>query len=127
MGCRALLVATLMASLCLPALAGAYSGRTTNTTYRTGTLAAAHTAAYYVTKDIKSTRPRAKVFLASDMQVIKRGKTPAGKVSSSWRLVTRRLLPTGYTGLITVKVKKLSPRVWKGYTDGKNTLSRLAK
>ena len=113
--------------LALTGSASAYSGRTTDAVYRSGTVAAQRTAAFYATRGIKSGRPAAKVFRGSDMQIIKRGKTPAGHVSSSWRLVTKRLAPDGRTGLIDVKVKKLGPTAWKGYTDGLNTLRYLPK
>jgi hypothetical protein len=110
----------------IAASAQAYSGRTTNNTYKTGTQAALHTGAFYMTQAVKSNNPKAKAFTASDMKVIKMGKTPSSTVTSTWKLVTKQLTPMGYPlAQVTVKVKKLNDNAWKGYSAGKNAVSFL--
>lgn len=103
----------------------AYSGRTTNESYRTGTLAAKHTGAYYLTKAGKSFHRNAPIFKARDMRVVKMGRTKAHRLSSTWVLGTPKLASMRGIVLTTVKLKKLDKHNWKGYTDGKTNVSYL--
>jgi hypothetical protein len=111
---------TLAMILGITASAQAFTGRTTDNTYKTGTQAAKATGAYYMSKALK--RP----YYAKDLRVLKRGQTPSSTVTSTWRLQTTKRTMMGYPmANVTVKVKKLSPNKWKGYTDGRNGVSFL--
>lgn len=104
--------------------AQAYSGQTTDKTYKTGSTAAKATAAYYMNK--AKLPGSSKIWHSSDMVITKKGKTPAGKTTSNWRLVTKQQTALHYpVATVTVKVKKLTPKKWKGYTDGKNNVALL--
>jgi len=96
-------------SLGLALSAQAYSGRTTDKTYRTGTLAARHTGAYYMTRAARG----GPITHAGALRVIKMGKTPKTTCSSSWVLMNKAA-----STVVAVKVKKLGAHAWKGYTDG---------
>jgi hypothetical protein len=114
-------VATVFAlGLLATASAAPITGRTTNNTYKTATQAALSTGAFYMSQAAH------KAYQAKDLKVIKEGRTPAGKISSTWRLQTKAKTPMGYAiANITVKVKKLGDHAWKGYTAGKNGVSFL--
>jgi hypothetical protein len=114
-------VATVFAlGLLATAAAAPITGRTTNGTYKTATQAALHTGAFYMSQAAH------KAYEAKDLKVIKEGRTPTGKISSTWRLQTIAKTPFGYPiANVTVKVKKLGDHAWKGYTAGKNGVSFL--
>ena len=111
-------------ALGISASAQAYSGRTTKRIYPTGSEAALHTGAYYMSQAALARNPKAKPYHASDMKIEKMGKTKAGTVTSTWTLLTKSITPMGYpTARVTVKIKKLSDHKWKGYSNGKTTVS----
>ncbi len=115
-------VATAVLALGITTSAQAYTGRTTDKTYRTATSAAKATAAYSLTRYMHGQQ----IFKARGMKVVLAGRTPAGKTTSTWTLTTLKKTPFGYPiARVTVKVKKLGDHSWKGYTDGKSGVSLL--